>query len=739
MSAAPTRRSGAAAPGPRASGVARESAEGRLTRLTLFARAAHEPGARRLRVGLLVLPLLLGGLVLAVREIGHVERVLAAEGERVQRVVVYELPVDGELHARTGPGTDVVRLVLHAVHRHGALEARPHVAHLHLRALGQRGALREDLTLALPGSSARVTPEDRDVAIGDPLSVNVDLHGVGVGELVVSLAGIEGADAVAVRIYRRDVLTDDAIARRLDELAGATGVARAADADDGPRRHVTAHVGEIDLLDARPDEQRALLAARWRKLAATRGLGAPLRTLAIALTREADGDEPAKVSPQSLAAAASPAAPAAPGARPPADERADEVVDLLGDEGASWMVHGPCSLRLDARDEPQAELRARVRDAEGDVRSVTGVGELRVAIEEGRLASVELGRGSPGLVGLVATGDGAVEPSAHVVAWRTTAARPVLVDAGTSDLTLRIAARRPVARTSAGEVELSLEATIEPTDAAARGGGRAPIHTTLRATRQRARFARYEGPRPLEAPTESAVFHVLVPAGARVRLAATDGALDVSLAELDPSAPPRPTATFPVERGWKATVETGGEAAGYAPRRPTNADAFPADARLVLHLPRRLVELPTPPTHAPTWRVRRPPSATTRTIAGRVFEPETVAYELELGGDGEPLVLPLRLFASTSLTLVARIDGAMPLRIPVGFVERVTTARALPVEGEVRGVVVLGDDLAPGIHTLTFETAPGEHAWIHLPWAPKARLPGAPPRAPHWIDGDLDD
>jgi hypothetical protein len=677
--------------------------------MSILERSPREPGARRLRLGLLLLPLLLGGLVLAVREVAHVEKALAAEGERVQRVVVYEIAIDGELHAQIGPGTDVVRLVFHALRRQGPLDPQRHAAHVRIRARGLRGELQEDVTLALPGTTARVAPEDGALALGDPLSINLDLHGVGAGELLVSLIGLEGADAVAVRMYRRDVISGDALTERLEGM------------DDVARMHVALHVGEIAFVDAEPDEQRVLLAERWHKLPATRGTGAPLRTLAVALTRASDTSEADALNDL----AELPAAPVP-----------DDVVELLGFERASWLVHGPCSLRLAAVDDPKAELRAQVRDAEGAVRTLVGAGELSFAVEEGRLASVEAMRAGPGRLALHAQGDGAVEPAAHAIAWRTTPARPLFVDAGTSDLVLRVSARRPLARASLGDFEIALDASIE-------SGGDAPAQrasTTLRATRPRAPFDRYEGPSPLEAPTESAVFHVLVPAGARVRLAPREGEIDLALAELDPEAPPRPTPTFPVERGWKPTVESGGTTApGYAPRRPTNADALPADARIVVHLPRRLVELPTPPLAAPSWRVDRPASATTLTLAGRIFEPETATYEIEIPGTREPLVLPVRLYATTSMSLVARIDGGEPRRLTVGFADAVTTARAFSVDGEVRGVVVLGDDLAPGPHTLRFETAPGEHAWIHLPWAAKPRAPGSPPRPPHWIEGDLDD
>jgi hypothetical protein len=62
-----------------------------------------------------------------------------------------------------------------------------------------------------------------------------------------------------------------------------------------------------------------------------------------------------------------------------------------------------------------------------------------------------------------------------------------------------------------------------------------------------------------------------------------------------------------------------------------------------------------------------------------------------------------------------------------------------PNGGDIRSIVVMGDDLTPGKHILTFTPPPGKKGWVHLPWTVKPRLPGTPPPPPHWLEGDLEE
>lgn len=712
----------------------------RLTRLSLLVAAPRDGGARTGRLGLVILPVLLLGLVLTVREIARVERVLAADGTRAQRVVTYVLPRGGVLRAPIERGSDVVRVVVHAVRRGGALGPAAHVARLSIRARGVRGEAVEDVALPLPGTATRVTPEEPGVSVGDPLAFNLDLHGVGEGELTLSLLGLDDADAVAVRLYRRDALGEEA-------------EVRAARLAPGERRHLALRAGELGFLDVDPEEQRALIGARWRKLSARRdGDDAP-RTLAIAL-------------------ATPPERAAARGALP-----ADAWLDLRGDERGAWIAQGPASLVFTAEGDASAEIRATLIDADGDSHTRSGRGAVRVDVEPSRRVAIEIERGAPGEVSLRASSPAALAPDGFAVAYRVRPERALRVDAATLSRILRLTARKPLPRGSREPAQIALEATLTLE------GGRSE-RVPLRATRAASRYDRYVGrsdpraragteaardeadPRDdpagedgrVEAPTERAVFHVILPAHASLSVTAAEGPVDLSLSELDPASPPQPAAAFPADAPHRALRETGGPGwPGYVPRRPSNADAFGPDARRLIRTPPRLVEVAFPPPAAPTFRLDRPNVWDALVLAKRIFEPSTVAYEIELP-PGEGLVLPLRLYTTEPLSVVARVDGARPWPAPAapppapgatiadatarrdaGFPARVTTARTFSVDREVRTVMVLGDDLAPGKHVLTFTPPPGKKAWVHLPWTIHARPPGPTPPDPRWIDGELDD
>jgi hypothetical protein len=55
------------------------------------------------------------------------------------------------------------------------------------------------------------------------------------------------------------------------------------------------------------------------------------------------------------------------------------------------------------------------------------------------------------------------------------------------------------------------------------------------------------------------------------------------------------------------------------------------------------------------------------------------------------------------------------------------------------GLVVLGDDLLPGRHTVSFSAPPGKDLLVHMPWAAERRAPPKPVPAPRWISGDFEE
>lgn len=680
--------------GSRSHRHSRPSMASRLTRLSILEPATREIGVRRFRWGMLALPLLVAGLVFGVREVSRVEKVLAAEGVRAQRVLVYELQPGGSIDVPIEPGTDVFRIAVHAMRR-GKLSAQPHVVHLEVAASGAAGARIDDLAFEVPGTTTRVNPEDEGIAIGDPEAVNVDVHGVGTGRLSIALEGIEGADAALVRVYRRDELFAKQLERRDDKLGTLE------------RLHLARRVGELDWDVLDEDEQTAFLSARWRKVAALSD-GKSLITRAIAL------------------------APKPTRAQPDVETPALVSADLRGDEKIAFVAHGPTTLEIRADGDSESMLSALVRRTDGTSETTTNKGDLSIDVPDGATLGFEIGRDTPGIVSVRASDPTKIEPSTHAVAWRATPQLPVIVKAGTRSIVLRVTARRPLPRTSVEPVTIALDTTIAPVDGT-------PHTDMLRAERARSSFERYDARNPIEAPTTSAVFHLLVPAGATATLVPEDGPIDLSLAELDPEAAPRPVAAWEAH-GPPPPVDEIGEVAwgGFLPRRPTNWSAFAPSTRTTIRIPHRFVDHPTPATKAPKYRTKRPEAVDVRVIDGMTFDPIDVSFDIEVPG-GEPLVLPVRLFTEEKMDLVAKIDGESIDRLALGAVQRITTPRLVTVDGQYKSIVVLGDDLPAGTHVLSFEAPDGKRAWVHLPWVPKPRPPKAPPPDPHWIEGDLEE
>lgn len=668
--------------------------ETRLTRPSVLAPAPRPVGPRPIRWSLLALPVLALSLVLAVREVARVETLLASEGSRAQRVVVYEVRPGSDLRLPIEAGTEVFRVVAHAM-RKGALDEGPHAARLRVVATGASGPRTEEVPLLVPGEKTRVTPEDPSLAIGDPVALDVDVHGVGRGELRIVVDQLADADALLLRVYRREVLGAEKAADRPEHL-GDPGRARLA--------HLA---GEVDWSEIDGDEQALLLSARWRRVAALPRENQGLLTHAIVLASRPRDD---KQDPDPVLA----------------------TWDVRGDERVAIMAHGRNVIRGRAEGDPEARVLATVRHLDGRVDTFEGKGEVRVDVPLDYAVGIELWRSSTGPLSVRASDPPRVEPAARVAAFRATRARPVVVKAEGEALVLRVATRRAVPRDAGEAFGIVLDATIVP----ARGPGST---TTLRARRARSLFDRYDVRAPVAAPTTSAVFHLIVPAHGVLTLTPADEPIDVSLAELDPEAGPRPVPSHPANQPWPKVEALGGAAwGGWVARRPSNAAALEEGGRVVLRVPHRVVEVREPEPKAPSFRVRRPDTATPLVVDGRLFEPTSVRFEIELR-KGEPLVLPVRLFAREPLEVFARIDDGAFARVERGVAERVTNDRSHRVAGEVRSTVVLGDDLPPGKHVLSFTAAAGKEAWVHLPWLPRPRLPGAPPPDPHWIEGDLED
>lgn len=679
----------------------------RLTRLSILEPTTREVGVRPVRWSLLALPLIAVGLVFAVREVSRVEKVLATEGARAQRVIVYELRPGGELTVPIEPGTEVFRVVAHAV-RKGALANTPHEARLVFTAKGNKGTRNDEVAFAAPGTTARVTAEDQHIIVGDPIAINVDAHGLGTGELKIALASIADADGVLLRVYRREHLDDKAVADRPSHLTAES------------KARLAHHAGEIDWDELEPAEQSALLGARWRRVAALPNANKSIITKAIAVAAPPKSDGVVDPDPALV------------------------TYDVRADEKIAVIAHGKTSVRARADGDAESKVLATVRYHDGRVVLVEGKGEVIVEVENDEEVGIEITRQTPGVLSLRAADASKIETAGRVAAWRAQKDRPLIVRAGAEPLILRVSARRPVPRNAVETFSVVLDATITGGEGFQTVAVDKPAENQsvmLRAERGRSPYDRYDGREPAAAPTNSAVFHVLVPAKGTLTLTPADGPVDISLGELDPSAPPRPVAAYPADKPWPKVQKVGDvDWGGYIARRPSNYATFEAasDGRSTVRIPHRLVPIKEPETKAPAFRIKRPEASEAITRNKRLFDPTTVQFEIDVPG-GESLVIPVRAFAHEKLDLVAEIDGKSVERRTSGAAERVTTARKFTVEDEVRTVVVLGDDLTPGKHILTFTPPAGKKAWVHLPWTAKPRLPGAPPPDPHWIEGDLED
>ncbi len=661
--------------------------------------------SRRFRWGLLFVPVVVAMVYFGVRAVGRSERALATEGAQSARVVVYELAKKGLVRLPIEPGTDVVRLVFHALSVKDPLSPQTHLARFQVTARGQLGERHDQLLVALPGSTDRVAPEDVGISAGDPVAANVDVHGLGSGELLLQLDDVQMSDGVLLRAYRRD------------ELGNGDLLRRGAKVDDKRGEHLAKRAGEVDWIDIDDSEQTAILGARWRKVTATATNGSDLPVRALAL------------------------APLAPGAVSEVDERTTSILELRAGEKSAVVAHGKASVRGKAESDPLARLDATVRYEDGNVTTVSGRGEVVINVPEGETVGIEFEASAPTTVAVSATDPARLEPAERTTVYRTSAKQPAILRASSEPLVLRISARRPLRRddtvsgVGAQLVSMALDARVE-----APGSGTQLFR--LRADRARSAFDRYDVRRSEEIPSDTAYFFLLVPPNGTATLTPADGALDLAFSELDPLAPPRVTDSGPPGAAPPSVRHIGTSGwPGFAARRPTNAASFPAELRHGVRIaPRFVPRLTVTPVDGTTFHVVRPRGMAERTVDERTFEPSTVRFEIDVV-PGENITLPLRFISSAATTITARVDDGAPERKSLGICEYITSTRDIAVpagETETRAALVLGDDLRAGKHVISFSVPPGVEAWVHAPWKKIPRKPHTP-KAPHWVSGDLED
>jgi hypothetical protein len=313
-----------------------------------------------------------------------------------------------------------------------------------------------------------------------------------------------------------------------------------------------------------------------------------------------------------------------------------------------------------------------------------------------------------------------------VTYFRTSVDRAAVV-LGTADpIVLRVAVREPLHRSEpvAGEAVLIASLTGEH-GLASTQALRAPLTPSL--------ADHYEAADSDRVPSTKVVWHILVPARGRLVLRPAHGELDLSLSELDPEAPPRPLEPHPPsqEPPAPAAVASSKPWGGFVARRPSNGDDFEPEFTGGLRL---AGSEEAPPRPEPRWqspRLPRPASARSIRREGVLFVPAQARLRVEVPS-GPPSLLPLRIYAASPTTVLLAVDGGAPRRRTLGVPDRITTTRSLDVVGETRATLVIGDDLAPGTHWLTFVAQPDVPCWIHLPWSRPERVARSA-----WVAGDF--
>ena len=144
---------------------------------------------------------------LAVLRLSSLEQMLVADAAHASRAVLYELPRGSALAAPIEPGTEIIRLAMHAYVHDAELPLGKRRTKLHVVEEGSRGRKVEDVNVDLPGERTRVTSDEPGLSIGDPVAIDFDVHDLGAGELTVTLTGIDKADGLLVRMYRRESLS----------------------------------------------------------------------------------------------------------------------------------------------------------------------------------------------------------------------------------------------------------------------------------------------------------------------------------------------------------------------------------------------------------------------------------------------------------------------------------------------------------------------------------------------------
>lgn len=632
----------------------------------------------------------------AVHYLSVVEPMLAAEGTNAARAIAYELPVGRELHVPIEPHTDLLRFIVHAYGK-SDMPLTPHPARLELAINGANKQRTEDVRAEVPGLRSRVTPESPATGVGDPIAFEVDVHDAGVGEVIVKLADIQNASGLLVRAYRREQLSDAEVALRNTAL------------DRTKKDELARWTWELGWDELGPAERLALLQARWRRVGALRGASTDLRSTTIAV------------------------APPPPHESPPVREELLGRVALRGDERVALVLRPHTEVRFIS---DEATVLTAIDRTLTDSGQHSASGSLSVGPFDNE-RSVELGADRDVLLEVRTSNADGVEWLGYASVWRTSTTRPVVVASPDQDRVVRVSVRKPMRRDAKDNAKMA--ASIEIT------GAGPQIVSKWTGEKPRSRVDRYEDFDAPEAPSERAAFFVALPKGSKARIFSSDGSpLDISLAELDPDAPPMALTKRPPDTPPPLIVaETEDTKSSWIPRRPSNAGLFEDEnAHRVVRTAHWYAPAPPPPAAntAPLGHAKHTDSEKLE-IGGRDFDGVAKTFDLDTDAR-RPLYLPIYAEADVATKLSVFIEQPKP-KFVAGVFQRWTLGRTIEVTKDVsRSTFIIGDDVPPptggGKLRLHVIADPATNSHVSLPWQIISTRQSTA-AAPRWLSGGFEE
>lgn len=598
------------------------------------------------------------------------------DSARSRRVIAYEAFGPHSATWKVAPGTDVLRFVAYRPRSGGEDQsARPP-----LRAIVTISGHEQPMTIAIPVS--RRAPNAAFEASGDPLvdSAAFDLDVRDDAPCDVTIVSAEHEELVLMAWARAIDSGDGSPAARLPTKARGAMRARGA--------------GELDWIDLDSFEKQTLAERRWHRLAA------------VSSTANEDGVALVLRPPhQDIASVA---------ASPP---RLHQVIGL--GQVVRANADGPIEMTLEGSSASAISVDIHSRNA--PPRHLGGTLPFILSIPAGTSQQVEITAETGTTLDLRTSGAGSVNLGSTVHPFQATPTAPLVLGSIDVPRVVRVTARVAMGPAGSESAAIAVDATIEATGAPAEV---AP----LRGQVKRSHVDRFDAPQRDLSPSEAASFLLLVPPNATLTLRPAAAEVAITLAELD--AGPAIVAF---------TDRPKGQTTPFARARfvPLHLDAAtpPDDPASRIHLAPPLLEQTL--HHLPSiGRLSRPPHAASIKHEGRTYVSSISPLEVRIDRDAIPRVVFLRLYSRTPMEVVLRVDGGSPRRRSSGITTHVTSDRRVHVDGEATAVVLLGDDLAPGAHTVEAVAPPGKEVWVHARWEKgKSRKQSFAPA--RWIAGDF--